>query len=416
MCFRLSLFVFCLLAVGPHVYAVPCARVRAQPDAWVAARVDALVAAARAAYESDDAQPAYAHVLGGINKTLQQCRLAQDESFGTRYRAFIEYVATAALDTQPDHELGFVVPDREYFAATRPFVEIPEFLTTQDFFRAVSRYETLERAKSYLRQLNLRRAPEDQLIFFSYRSRHLGTPDSPDSHGRLLIVVPGHAQQGVPEKWVQFGVPDRGARARVRNVSVVSTLVAPDGTANTYFKDFYRTYRRDGAIRVAGRWELGYGDDNCVQCHKSGILPIFPVAGSVRASEQAALQAVNERFLTYGAPHFDKYLDTSKLGPGLGTANADERTQRFGASFGGTTVAHAMTCAACHQPTRLGALNWPMDRIIISSYIKGGQMPFGYNLQASERNALYARLIQEYFATDNAHPGILKSWLLGKHR
>jgi hypothetical protein len=41
-------------------------------------------------------------------------------------------------------------------------------------------------------------------------------------------------------------------------------------------------------------------------------------------------------------------------------------------------------------------------------------MPFGYKLQAKERGALYENLIREYFATDNAHPGILKSWLLGK--
>jgi hypothetical protein len=29
---------------------------------------------------------------------------------------------------------------------------------------------------------------------------------------------------------------------------------------------------------------------------------------------------------------------------------------------------------------------------------------------------LYEKLIQEYFAADNAHPGILKSWLLGRLR
>ena len=417
MCFRLSLLVFGLLVVTPTTYAVsPCARVKAQPDVWVAAQVDALVSAARAAYESDTARPAYERVLGGINTTLQQCRLAQDENFGTRYRAFVEYVATAALDTQPDHELGFAVPDRQYFAETQGYVQIPEFLTTQDFVRAVSRSETLERAKAYLRQLNTCRAPAEQLIFFSYISRHLGTPDNDDSYKRLLIVVPGHAQQGVPEKWVQFGVTDPGARVRVRNVSVVSTLAAADGTSSVYFKDFYRTYRRDGSITINGRWELGYGDDNCVQCHKSGILPIFPAAGSVRASEQPNVEAVNERFLTYGSPRFDKYLDERKLGPGLGTAGTEERAQRFGASFSSTTVAHAMTCAACHQTARLGALNWPMDRTIISFYIKGGQMPFGYDLQAVERNALYARLLQEYFATDNAHPGILKSWLLGRQQ
>ena len=74
----------------------------------------------------------------------------------------------------------------------------------------------------------------------------------------------------------------------------------------------------------------------------------------------------------------------------------------------------AMTCAACHHQERLGSFNWPMDRVVISSYIKGGQMPRGYTLQPAARSELYAKLIQEYFSTDAARPGILKSWLLGK--
>ena len=56
-----------------------------------------------------------------------------------------------------------------------------------------------------------------------------------------------------------------------------------------------------------------------------------------------------------------------------------------------------------------------MDRTIISSYIKGGEMPFGFELTPVERARLYRRLVQDYFATDDAKPGILKSWLLGKN-
>jgi hypothetical protein len=417
MNFRLSVLACSLLLfVTPSVAAAPCARVQAQPDAWVTVKVDALVRAAHAAYDRDEAEPAYERVLDQINATLQQCKLTQDEGFANRYRSFVEYVAALSIARQPDHELGFIVPDRQYFAETRQHVQIPEFLLDQSFLRAVSRYETLAQAKAFLRRLNAQRDPSEQLIFFSYKSRHLGTPDNDNSFERLLIVVPGNAAQGVPERWVQFGVPDPGARAHVRNLSIVSSLASADGTANVYFKDFYRTYRRDGAITIKGRWELGYGDDNCVQCHKSGILPIFPVAGSVRANEQPALAAVNQRFLTYGSPRFDKYLDESKFGPGLSSASLADRLQRFGAGFSGTVVAHAMTCAACHRRERLGAFNWPMDRVVISSYIKGGRMPFGYKLQPAERNELYERLIQEYFATDATQPGILKSWLLGKPR
>jgi hypothetical protein len=197
---------------------------------------------------------------------------------------------------------------------------------------------------------------------------------------------------------------------------VVSAVPNGDGRFNTYFKDYYRTYRRDGSIGIKGRWELGYGDDNCARCHKSGVLPIFPEEGSVNSSEQAAVEAVNRRFRTYGSPEFDKYLDESKFGPGLGSGKPEERNKRFGDGFSETVLGRAMSCAACHRPERLGYLNWPMDQVVISSYIKGGHMPLGYDLKESEREELYEKLIEEYFATDDANPGILKSWLLGDSR
>ena len=55
-----------------------------------------------------------------------------------------------------------------------------------------------------------------------------------------------------------------------------------------------------------------------------------------------------------------------------------------------------------------------MDKILISSYVNGGQMPLGHHLKVSDRRELYAKLIEEYFAIDKNNPGILKSWLLAK--
>lgn len=413
---NLGMVVICLLLAGSTANASPCARLKSRPDAWVMNKIDALVQAAHTAYEDEERLESYQRVLGGIAGTIRRCGLSEDEGFVSRYKEFVEYVEAASIGLRPDHELGFIVPDRQYFEETRQYSQIPEFLLSQSFLRAVSRYETLEKAKSYLRQFNANRDPSDQLIFFSYKSRHLGTPDNDNSFIRLLIVVPGKAADGIPEKWVQFGIPDPRARVRTRNVSVVSALAASNDTSNIYFKDYYRTYRRDGSISINGRWELGYGDDDCVRCHKMGILPIFPVEGSVSPNEQPTVLAVNQRLLTYGTPRFDKYLDASKFGPGLGAASSHERQQRFGAGFDGTVVAHAMTCAACHRQEWLGSFNWPMDKVSISSFITGGQMPLGYTLQESERSELHEKLIREYFAIDKANPGILKSWLSGRLR
>ena len=102
-------------------------------------------------------------------------------------------LARPPLDRSPDHELGFTVSDKQYFKETRQFVQIPDFLLDQNFLRFVSRFETLDRAKAYLRDLNTKREAADQLIFFSYESRHLGTPDNDDSYIRLLVIVPGNA-------------------------------------------------------------------------------------------------------------------------------------------------------------------------------------------------------------------------------
>ena len=415
MRFCLCLMFLCLALAGETLHASTTGR-KFNADQWIRSSVDSFVRAARAAYENDDAIPSYKKVVKSIRRTIEQRRLNEDTNFRTRYQAFLEYIEVVSLETLPDHELGFAVPDREYFAETRQYVEVPDFLQSQPFLRLVSRAETLEQAKDFLRQLNINRSPSGQLLFFSYRSQHLGTPDNDDSRLRLLIVVPGNVQGGVPEKWVQFGVTDKGKRTRIRNLSVVSALPSADGVFNSYFKDYFRSFRRDGSITIKGRWELGYGDDSCVRCHKSGVLPIFPEGGSVSPDEQPAVAAVNQRFRSYGSPRFDRYYDESKLGPGLSSTTWNLRKKRFGEEFGKTAVGDAMKCSVCHQRQSLGALNWPMNSVIVSSYIKGGQMPFGWKLQESDREELNNKLVDEYFSIDDANPGILKAWLLGSRR
>ena len=404
-----------LLISGAPSFQIPCARITADPARWVGTSVDELVRASHSAYKDEDAYDTYEDVIGALSRAVRGCGLAEDAEFAESYRNFLDYVNEASLAVEPHHELGFNVPDAQYFAETIQYLGVPDFLLDQQFLRDVSRHETLPSAKAYLRALNEVRGPDDQLIFFSYTSRHLGTPDNNDSYRRLLVVVRGDAALGEPDKWVQFGVTDPGVRTKTRNVSVVSALPVGDGTYNAYFKDYYRTYKRDGSISIKGRLELGHGDENCASCHKSGVLPIFPKAGSVGAGEEALVDIVNERFRSYGSPRFGGYLDTTKLGPGLSLANDEERRMRFGDRFSDGPVANAMECGRCHTPETLGYLNWPMDRIIIDSFIKGGEMPRGHELDAAGRKQLYAKLIDEYFAVSHERPGIFKSWLLGRN-
>jgi hypothetical protein len=402
---RLAFVVIAIFLGLSRVCGSPCARTSQRQDRWVHENVDELVRKARAAYGDESAERAYTRALGIIVKTLERCKLSEDVSFTTRYPEFVEYIRVLSLDGQADHELGFEVSDKVYFEETKSFVTIPDFLLSTEFLRAVRRFESLDSAKALLRTINATRSIAEQLLFFSYESRHLGTPDSDNSYRRLLIVVPGNTERNIPEKWVQFGIPDPRARLPIRNLSVVAVVPGPAQTTNTYFKDYFRTYRRNGSITVKGRWELGYGDDNCVKCHKSGVLPIFPVAGSVSEDEKAVMARVNKRFLSYGAPRFDRYLDASKFGPGLGSALSTRDSK------------HAtQSCSSCHQPNGLGSLNWPMDSVLISSFVEGGQMPLGSSLKDWESTELYDQLIEDYFSIDESRPGILKAWLLGRSR
>ena len=421
---RASVILYCALIVALNVIGRGAAGAPAKlsdstgssDDAWVSQEADALVSAARRAYLDDKAQKRYEKVLDAVVEGIKQRKLAEGEQFTNRYREFVDYVETASITRQDDHELGFNVPDRQYFDETREYVKIPDFLIDQTFLRDVSRWETLGRAKAYLRRLNLARGPDDQLLFLSYTSQHLGAADNRNSFRRLLVVVPADREKGTPDKWVQFSVTDPRARPLVRNTSVVTAILGPDGTYNAYFKDFYRTFQRGGLITLKGRWELGDGDDNCAQCHKSGVLPIFPEPGSVPQDELPVVSAVNERFRSYGSPRFGGYLDESKLGPGLSSESSASREARFGPAFTRTAVGKSMSCAGCHRPEGLGPLNWPMDRTVISSFIEGGQMPLGAKLTDTERAELYKKLVEEYFSIDPANPGILKSWLLGRAR
>ena len=148
-----ALLLSCWLAMS-NLSAAPCSRTSAQRDAWVAARINSLVRAAHAAYQNDKAQRAYERVLDETAGTMKQCRLVEDRDFVNRYPEFVEYLKVLSLSRQNDHQLGFGVPDRLYFAETRAYVTIPDFLLAPRFLRAVGRFETLKQAKALLRQLN----------------------------------------------------------------------------------------------------------------------------------------------------------------------------------------------------------------------------------------------------------------------
>src|SRR4029078_1091799 len=226
---RFVIFVAVLLLATTNISAGPCPANTVQQAAWVNRNVDLLISKAHNAYEKESAEAPYNSVLAGIARTIKQCKFSGDAEFVNRYQRFLEYVRVLSLAQLKDHELGFEATDQVYFAETQKFVTIPDFLLQPEFLLAVKRFETLPTAKALLRTMNEQRPNGEKLLFFSFESRHLGTPDNDFSYRRLLVVVPGDPQKAVPEKWVQFGIADPGKRVPVRNLSVVAVVPGESG-------------------------------------------------------------------------------------------------------------------------------------------------------------------------------------------
>src|SRR6267154_2691107 len=81
---RVTALVLCSFFAASVTSAAPCDPIKSQPDPWVSGRINALVLAARRAYEYEKAQTAYERVLDGIARTMQQCRLAEEKDFVAR--------------------------------------------------------------------------------------------------------------------------------------------------------------------------------------------------------------------------------------------------------------------------------------------------------------------------------------------
>src|SRR5690242_3619434 len=143
--------VICL--AGAAAQAAPCPRTPQQSTAWINRAVEDLVRSAYAAYRSESAQTRHQRVVDGLADTIQRCRLAADAELSPRYSEFFEYVKLLSIGGKDDHELGFEIPDKDYFAETSQYTTIPDFLLTPAFLRLVSRFENLPQAKSFLREL-----------------------------------------------------------------------------------------------------------------------------------------------------------------------------------------------------------------------------------------------------------------------
>jgi hypothetical protein len=338
----------------------------------------------------------------------------------TCLRNLSTYVTALSLRTTKQYLSGYRIPDASYHQKADRMTEIPADLQAPALLDNVTKFGGLSRAKRYLDGLNQSRSEDQKLIFFSYTSQHLGTPDNDKAFGRLLVIVPGN-----PEKWVQYGVP-AFPRQPVKNVSVVAVEKRADGTQNVYFKDRALVRNSTGRLVPTGRFELGVGADACMDCHKGGVNPIFPAPGSVSADELPLIDKVNQRFRRYLPPSFDGDYDPGWFGPGVGTSRPHtsldvlrQRVRQALRKYGEpASIAHVdavvenVNCARCHQPRFLEPLNAPLNAKLLRSYVLGGKMPPRADLTFPERQALVDVIVDDYFSSGLPENGVLMDWLL----
>jgi len=143
MCLRIYqsiLLVVFVLGVSASISAAPCPGTSSQQDAWLGVKVDTLIRSARALYENENAQTRYDRIVNEIARTMKRCSLVEGSEFALRYSEFVGYVTALSIARLADHELGFNVSDKVYFAETQEYVTIPDFLLTPRFLKTVTRF------------------------------------------------------------------------------------------------------------------------------------------------------------------------------------------------------------------------------------------------------------------------------------
>lgn len=354
-----------------------------------------------------------------MSETIRKYKLNLNPLFKERFANFFKFVEVNKLRRLPGHSLGFTMPDQEYFEKTSELTDLPAALRTTEFLNLASREETLQQAKAYLDRLNDTLPTEKKLLYFSFRSRFLGTPDRRDVTGRLLVHVPAEnlGNNTLAERWIQFGISPKGdTRERVKNVSVIAVVKKDEKIYTPYFKDHFRIYNKNGSIDLRSRYEeSNFFVEACYMCHKMGVAPFFPEQGSVPQEELARVEEANKRIRKYGTADYGDLLDLKSFGPGMGQAMKIEKEKLAEISTHAEKIAKAMNCAGCHSAKALGELRFPIHETMAGKWVKDGKMPPGQNLDDQELKKLHDLLVEEFFRTAKDRPGTLKSWMLSTY-
>lgn len=330
---------------------------------------------------------------------------------------FVSFIKAQGTMAEPDHALGFSLDDREYAAKVAPFVELPPLLRSQEFLGKIGDPRTYGEAVRMIEKENEKRPADKKWIVLPYQAQFIRSVDQ-TTYGRLLVMIP--RDRGLFDKWVQFAIATPGMKpVEIQSVSIVSVLRGDPKRSKVFFMDYFRRPDPEGQIALVPTMnDERRPSTNCYNCHKSGVVPIHPLA-EFRFDERGCLvrqtsdtaEELNKRILLYGAPDYT-FLDTSAYGPSLGplSGHRDILPER---------VKAAMNCAVCHTINFPQAVRTQGDQKafkshmgLVQSYVENGWMPPNNDLSPAERRQLWQNLLKEYF-DPSQKSGLLIDWLKG---
>ncbi|AIE85287.1 hypothetical protein [Fimbriimonas ginsengisoli] len=347
-----------------------------------------------------------------------------------------------------DHQtnaLGMDVPDEEYWTDASRFLTFPELLKSQWLLKRMSNQATYKEAVDAIEAHNASLTPENRWIVFPFQAQFIRSVDR-TTFGRLLVLVPNEKLPDgrLMDRWILFAIATPDMRpTEIMSVSMISVVrEANSPTSRIYFSDFLRQVNPStGDIELNSNALMKPNPSkNCYDCHKSGVLPIFPkmaykfdAAGNlVDDPERLATvpDRINRLILKYGKSDLG-HLDTDAYGPSLGGNTS--RSDAFIANatkdrpFAATSYAKIkanMNCASCHDG--FAKINYLLavrsDRDVktfvgqskglVQSYVEMGFMPPNNTLTPSERHALWECVMKEYFDPERGE-GAFVDWLKG---
>lgn len=368
-----------------------------------------------------------------------------DSSLGQQLLNLKRFTQAASIVTNNDHQFGFSITDQAYLDQSRPYIEVPELLRSQEFLQKISDPTRYYQAYQMIEEENKQRPFQEQWVVLPYKSHFLTSPDN-TTYGRFFIHIPGD-----PILWLQFAIatPDMMPNPpTIHSMSLVA--VKPTGQPVNKYQFFWVDYWRiySDTIQLPTRYEAGQGTANCYYCHKTAVIPVYPLeeytfdqSGTMVVKTEGAgdiPRYLNNLIENYGPPYFADWLDPAAYGPPLGPFE-QERTDAFlekctqpwkvsHDSF--DDIRASMNCSKCHDSTLLGPINYPqaveidLDVNVLTEtnqsmplaqvYIEQGWMPPDNNLTPPQRQALANCLMTEYYDFDSK-TGLLVDWLKNTH-